>query len=188
MIKSIDKVVRIGTSKTHNGRRLAPYSVFCRIQFDGKKLSITGVEGPLRNGNAVGSCGQINMYEWNIDAYAPGWSARLETEFRLIWAEWHLNDLQAGCEHQRAEGWSTRPIDPTKPTNTYGKHFAGQRYASWNMLAWVSRAEHPEGLLGVPCSTCGYKYGTAWLTKDVPTHVIEFLSNLPASDETPAWV
>jgi hypothetical protein len=46
-MRKIDKVVRPGG--TVRG------SVFCRIQYDGKRLSITGVEGPMRNGDCRGS-------------------------------------------------------------------------------------------------------------------------------------
>jgi hypothetical protein len=95
-----------------------------------------------------------------------------------VWERWHLNDMRADCEHQRAEGWAERPIDPTKPTNSYGRHFEGQRMDSWNLLGWVSETEHPEGLLSRPCPTCGYKYGTAWLREEVPADVIEYLETL----------
>lgn len=86
-----------------------------------------------------------------------------------IWRYWHLNGLRAGCAHQMAEKWNERPIDPTKPTNVYG-NFAGHS-SSWNMLVWVSPKEHPEGLLGKPCPTCGYKYGTAWLVDPLPVEI-----------------
>lgn len=33
--------------------------VYCKIKYDGKSLSISGVEGPKANGNCRGSCGQI---------------------------------------------------------------------------------------------------------------------------------
>lgn len=89
-----------------------------------------------------------------------------------VWKKYHLNDMRAGCEHQRAEGWNVRPIDPSKPTNAYGKHFPGQRQDSWNMLAWVTRDEHPEGLLSHPCPTCGYKYGSAWLKEELPPEIV----------------
>jgi hypothetical protein len=81
---------------------------------------------------------------------------------------YHLNDMSAGCEHQRAEGWDERPIDPNKPLGSYGLHFDGQRQSSWNMLVWVRRDEHPEGLLSHPCETCGYRYGTSWLYQSIP--------------------
>lgn len=95
-----------------------------------------------------------------------------------IWRVWHLNDMKAGCEHQRAEGWDNRPIDPSKPTNTYGKHFEGQKQDSWNLLGWIRPDEHPDGLLGKPCPVCDYKYGTAWLTEPLPLEVVVELNGL----------
>lgn len=95
-------------------------------------------------------------------------------ELVSIWRRWHLNDMRAGCEHQREEGWDERPIDPTKPTNTYGRHFEGQQQDSWNLLGWVRPDEHPDGLLTKPCPVCGYKYGSAWLTEDLPESVREW--------------
>ncbi len=164
-----------------------PYGrVFYRIKFDGRRLSITGVEGPLKSGDCRGGCGQIIDAE--ITKLASGWTDTMLAEFRRAWKAWHLNDMRAGCEHQRAEGWADRPIDPSKPTSAYGKHFDGQKQSSWNMLAWVRRDEHPEGLLSHPCPTCGYKYGTAWLHEDIPSEVLDFLSSLPDSDRTPPWV
>lgn len=53
----MNKTVRLGTTKLW--KRNA--NVFCKIQFVDGKLSITGVEGPLKSGNCLGSCGQIVM-------------------------------------------------------------------------------------------------------------------------------
>lgn len=89
-----------------------------------------------------------------------------------VWKRWHLNHMHAGCEHQRAEGWNKRPIDPSKPLNVYGRHFPGQRHDSWNMLVCVRPDEHPDGLLTKPCPACGYKYGTAWLREELPAEII----------------
>lgn len=97
------KIVRVGITLVHDGRHERLAAVFCKIQFDAAgRLSITGVEGPLPNGDALGSCGQIVMSDWNIVAYAPGWDADRVEKFREIWRQWHLNDMRAGCEHQRA--------------------------------------------------------------------------------------
>lgn len=167
--------------------------VFARavIDRDGE-LHITGVEGPKRNGDCWGSCGQIDMgwrdrpQDWTTKG-ADFTDAQL-TEFMAIWDRWHLNHMRAGCEHQRAEGWGDRPIDPSKPTRSYGKHFEGQKSDSWNLLGWVRPDEHPEGLLGVPCPTCGYKYGTSWLREELPAEVIAKLASFPASSLEPAWV
>ncbi len=87
----MDKIVRIGTSKTHGGRG---YSIYCHIRFKDGRLSISGVEGPLSSGNALGSWGQIDMHDWHISAYAPGWNKALEIKFRKVWKRWHLNDLK----------------------------------------------------------------------------------------------
>lgn len=104
-----------------------------------------------------------------------------------IWQRWHLNDMRAGCEHQRAAGWATRPIDPTKPLNTYGRHSPDQQSDSWNMLVWVTRKEHPAGLLSFPCEVCGYRYGSAWLREEIPADVAAEIQSwsAPVSEATP---
>lgn len=140
----------------------------CRVEIrldesgDKPTLSISGEEGRV-GARSFDSFGQIIE---TADRYFPGIAS--------VWRRWHLNGMRAGCKHQRAEGWDKRPIDPSKPTNTYGHHFPGQAQPTWNMLAWVTRAEHPEGLLSYPCSTCGYEYGSAWLHEDLPEDVIRW--------------
>jgi hypothetical protein len=56
--RTLDKVVSPGTVDVGRDQ---PVDVFARIQYDGARLSITGVEGPRRNGDAWGSTGQIAM-------------------------------------------------------------------------------------------------------------------------------
>lgn len=200
-MKAFNKVVRIGTvlEYTRNGSARVPTDVFAKVEYteDGR-LSISGVIGPLSNGDARGSSGQFIMSFREYDERghmslsditpAPEWDVAMVKAFFDAWDAWHMNDMRAGCEHQRAEKWSERPIDPSKPTTAYGKHFQGQQYDSWNMLAWVRPSEHPSGLLGKPCPTCGYKYGTAWLREAVPVDVLAFLRGLPSADKQPAWV
>lgn len=94
--------------------------------------------------------------------------------------KWHLNDMQPGCEHQERDGWADRPIDPTKSTDTYGKHFPGQQNSSWNMLVWVRPDEFPGGLLCAPCPECGYKYGSAWLKRDLPAEIVKLAETVAA--------
>lgn len=162
--------------------------VWIEVKWTGVRLSITGVEGPKRNGDCRGGAGQCReaLDTDRIRVTAP-WTYGMVKRLQEIWNAWHLNDMKAGCEHQRAEGWDTRPIDPTKPTNAYGKHYEGQTYDSWNMLTWVRPDEYPEGLMTVPCPTCGYRYGTAWLTEEVPEDVLVWLSELPETDKTYPW-
>lgn len=159
---------------------------FAEIKVEGetdhKELSICGVEGPLPNGDSRGSCGQCN-HDGEVPPDATEVSP-FAAQLLRVWERWHLNDMRPGCEHQRAEGWSERPIDPSKPLNIYGKHFEGQRSCSWNMLAWVLPSEHPDGLLTKPCPTCGYRYGTAWLYEPLPGDVIGFLEMLPDRSES----
>jgi hypothetical protein len=46
---------------------------------------------------------------------------------------------------------------------------------------WVRQNEHPRGLLGAPCSTCGYKYGSGWLYEHVPADVVAWFEAMPDS-------
>lgn len=101
---NISKIVRLGTAPA--GYPAKPYSIFCKIEYKNGKLSINGVHGPTRDGNAHGSCGQINMSLSASDiAPAPDWTTESLTKFFEVWKRWHLNDMQAACEHQRALGW-----------------------------------------------------------------------------------
>lgn len=165
----LNKIVRIGTVKTWGGRNA---SVYCKVEFDrdGKRdLSISGVVGPTRGGNAMGGCGQIDMEfehrnpEQNDKRYsdlikpadirfAAGWDADRWYEFLEIWKTWHLNDTHAECVHQeeRGETWEKNP--------------------------------------SAVCPECGWKLGHGWSRREVPESVIKFLSELPDADRQPAWV
>lgn len=163
-MEKIDKVVRVGTVPGDFARD----SLYARIKFDGTNLSITGVVGPMKNGNAKGGCGQIIMdfKEYDDRGFmslsdidpAPAWNAEMIKRFFDTWDEWHLNDMQSACEHQRALGWK------------YDDH------------------HDPKTFKGELCPVCGYSIGSAWLLKDVPQDVIDFLKGLPDTDEKPAWV
>lgn len=87
--------------RTHEGG--ARWPVFAQVAWDGRKLSITGVEGPRSNGDCHGSCGQVTT-----GPEATHHIDRIPEYDRLaeVWDRWHLNDMRAGCEHQRAT-WNT---------------------------------------------------------------------------------
>lgn len=55
-------------------------------------------------------------------------------------------------------------------------------------LGWLSPEEHPDGILTKACPVCGYKYGTAWQTEEVPQEVVDWLFALPDTMQQPAWV
>ena len=83
-----------------------------------------------------------------------------------IWKRWHLNDMRAGCEHQRAEKWEERRIDPKELPN-----HAGNRDEQGIIATWVLPSEHKDGSLTKACPTCGYKYGSQWLREEIPPEV-----------------
>jgi hypothetical protein len=217
------RVVRVATlprERTGTGEA-APVIVF--VEWDGQRLSISGVEGPRRNGDALGGCGQIEMgREWHHDR-APFYDQLSE-----VWDRWHLNDMRAGCEHQRAEGWGAGELVEVVTYKLTSEAAKEQRSASafvqqqvrergevkvneemralLNLPYFTTQApdadapgagryevhqreqkhpahlrpdEHPAGVLGKPCPVCGYRYGTRWLSEEVPTNVIDFLRTLP---------
>lgn len=192
--------VRVGTLPAEYGAGRTRPILTIDVELTNDRLSISA---DLRRPGAfdIDAGGQMDKtIREALDAdtinYASGWTAERLRELLDIWARWHLNDMRAECEHQRAgvavddddvsagTPWNARPIDPTRPTNAYGRHYPGQHSSSWNMLAWVRRDEHPHGLLSYPCPTCGYKYGSAWLTEEIPADVRAQLVTIIRSEAT----
>ena len=159
-MQTVNKTLHIGTTRDSG-------NLFCRVRFDGRKLSIKGVEGPLANGGCRGSCGQIVMQEWDLKSYAPGWTSDLVAQFRAVWDRWHLNDLTAGTPAQ--EEWLR--ANPAHKRNDYPARLAALTSAGLN-----------------PDPSNGYVYGSAWLLEEVPQDVVAFLAGLPDSTLTPAWI
>lgn len=136
-------------------------------ELDGTQKTLV-VSGKLYNHGKLQSSGQ------NLEEIAKLFPDDPQVQVIVsVWRKYHLNDMQAGCVHQRLLGWEKMPIDPRKPSSSYGLHFEGQRQPSWNLLGWVDASEHPQGLLSKPCPICGYKYGTAWKKKDIPEEIIQ---------------
>jgi hypothetical protein len=101
--------------------------VFVTAEIKDGVLSLSGVIGPLKSGNALGGCGQIDMefehrnpedndYRYTAPtkaediSFAPGWDKEKWFDLLGIWKAWHMNDMQAGCEHQQAERWGKKRI------------------------------------------------------------------------------
>lgn len=107
------KVVNPGSQPewSHTHRKFTPASVFCKIVFKDKKLSITGVVGPLSNGDARGSCGQIydsiRIAEDKNGEFNPPWDAPTLAKFIDIWKNYHLNDMKPYTPEMKAAGWDT---------------------------------------------------------------------------------
>lgn len=134
----MNKVIRIGTVPAWSDvvHVVAPAHMFAKIEYskDGR-LSIMGVIGPLRNGDARGSSGQIVMSFKEYDERghmsladvtpAPGWTPELVRQFFDAWDRWHLNDMRAGCEHQRGAEWDTsKKIETHNYTWEWGAYYA----------------------------------------------------------------
>lgn len=237
------KVVCLGKAQGWNrrGDEVAA-NVFCKIEFnDQGKLSISGVVGPTPSGNALGFCGQINDTPILEPNAAEGWTQELIAEFYTVWSNWHLNDMQAGCEHQRS--WVNEEVEIAEymlrteiftqqraimeqaeidlkekgfasiskhnqkllnleiafkaPHDRNDKYVLTGEFASYyalkgtekKTLSWLTEEQHPRGFLSKACPECGYKYGTKWLFKEVPHHVLNFLRHTIKATEIPyAWV
>lgn len=99
------KTVHLGSQpEYYRGNDAHPAKVFCKIEFKDKKLSISGVVGPLSNGDAIGSCGQI-YDSLEIKSFAPGWNKTKLQKFIEIWKRWHLNDTNAATPEMKKAGW-----------------------------------------------------------------------------------
>lgn len=159
-MSNFTKIVRLGTAETPEGRS---YSIFCKVKYIDGGLSITGVEGPLRNGNCRGGCGQIVM-SINVSEVkpAPGWDAAMLRRFVEVWNDWHMNDMRAGTPRQTA-------------------YLAGKFYVDFSDAVELLKQA---GIY----EDDGYRYGTAWLREDVPDDVLDWLKGLPDTDVEPAWV
>lgn len=165
MSEDFVKVVRIGTKKTSGGRF---YSVFATIRYEDGKLSITGVEGPTKAGNCIGSCGQIEGELEEFANLAKGWTFSKIQTFRKFWKQWHLNDMTAGSPRQEAF------------LNENGRSDYFQIRESLEKAGLSPDTEYLHD--GKP-----YVYGSDWLTREVPAHVLDFLKNLPDADRPHPW-
>lgn len=105
------------------------------------RLSIHGQAGD-------GSAGQIDMHIKPSDITpAKGLTNAQITTLWSIWERWHLNDMQAGCEHQRAHA-DARGLSP---------------YQAWEV--------------GEACPVCEYRYGHEWIYEHIPSDVLDWLKD-----------
>lgn len=168
----MNKIMRIGTRPTFRGRRM---SVFVRAKLGQPgQLSITGVEGPLPSGNALGGCGQIVMHLREPDGLegfepAPGWTLESVKRLLELWDRWHLNDMRAGSPAQ--EAWlRDNPVSVKYPESHYEK------------------ASEALAAAGLNPDADGYRYGHAWKREEIPADVIAEIEAFPETDIQPAWI
>lgn len=157
------KTVRYGTMDRET------YVAKIELRDQGKGLTLSVCGEVLRSGHFVAGGQNTDDFRRLLRA-ENGRVERKRSELAQlieIWDRWHLNNMRAGCEHQRALGWdSTVPLDPSKPVG-------------WgNYATWKRHDEHPNGLLCKPCPVCGYEYGSAWLHEPLPQEVVDFVEGL----------
>lgn len=104
---------------------------------------------------------------------------KLYESIMTLWEKWHLNDMNAGCIHQRAEKWGDKLIDNSKP-KTQDNMRVWKSYeevkkeitktckeCGSTKTETIGTGKMNDGLLGKPCKKCGYKYGTAWVYQPI---------------------
>jgi hypothetical protein len=139
----------------------------------GPELSITGVAGPKRNGDAQGSCGQCGDYltEGCTPETGSGWDAEMVARLGEVWARWHLNGMTAGSPAQE-QFLRDHPYDRERDgSDHYG---------------WACKVLADAGLNPDPAHD-GYRYGSAWLYEAVPVEVLDWLRGLPVAVRSHPW-
>lgn len=115
--------IRIGYTRarksSHTGQQgVVEIKIILRDTTKGPTLSMMGAVW-----NALGTdweCGGQN-HDSIIDEVHTWVVPRAQAEQMLaIWRRWHLNDMRAGCEHQRALGWNSYDEHPSEPCPTCG--------------------------------------------------------------------
>ena len=106
---------------------------------------------------------QSNIKEGSIDKITKWYSVSLTKEEQKI----------------LSLDYSIKTLQPTAPE--YYETAGNDSY--WGnkteRRGWVDFGEFPSvGLLGKPCSVCGYKYGTSWNTVELPKEIVEYINTI----------
>ncbi len=155
----------------------------------GVELSIMGDETTTRG--RCWAAGQNRDALTSITDYAPGWNRAKVKRLAGVWDRWHLNGMHAGCEHQRALGWTSCPGHYGAPGKTCSnpnpepltrddldRANDDLRRDGVALVGSHSYYRCSEDKISQPCPECGYKYGTAWLRETLPDDVITFVKSL----------
>ena len=178
VIKEFTKVVQPGrvASWGYGGQEIKT-NLFIKIVWDGQNLSITGVEGPRKNGDCAGSCGQCLDSLKELVSLSNGWDVDMAGKLYDFWNKWHLNDLTAGSPAQMK--YLSKFTEDTYK-KTHDSHYEWAK----EVLEKVGLQPDPHLVFsGVP-----YSYGSKWLRTEVPYYVLDFLRNLPDTGVEPAWI
>ncbi len=113
-----------------NPGRTPDGSLFVKIEYTHPRLSLSGVVAPMANGDARGGCGQVLDELDRLTSYTHDWSPALARRLKELWERWHLNDLRAGCEHQRSD-----PAHDTKKPVTLQPYSWSPQFHDWRRRA-----------------------------------------------------
>lgn len=139
------------------------------------RLTFTGVIGPKANGDARGSCGQIELGYDEAPWLANGDLKRAElTRLIEVWRKWHLHDMQAGSPRQMAY-LEAHPVKAVYPEPHYDR--------AREVLAAAGLDPDTEHLVDDE----PYRYGHGWLRVEVPEDVLEWLAGLPETSRKYPW-
>lgn len=132
----------------------------------GPELSICGVIGPKRNGDATGSAGQCVDQLLELNSLSTGWTPAMVHRLHEIWKRWHLNGMNAGTVAQQEE--LRKHEFPGYPLS----------HLDWARAVLARVGLEPDG---------DYSYGSAWLYEELPPEILDELWALPTSPREHPW-
>lgn len=135
--------------------------VYVDAKINDGRLSITAsvYAGRKAERNLI-SCGQSTDCAALVTTPGPGLTMDDVRRLREVWDHWHLNDMRPGCVHQRGYGWDAMHVLESRG------RYAGMSRARQKAFKRIDR----------PCPVCGYRYGSAWLTEELPADVVQFIA------------
>lgn len=144
---------------------------------DRTNLSISSVAGPKSSGNCVGGAGQHYPDPDEFDEFAPGWDAEKVARLVEVWKRWHLNTMRAGSPRQQTWVRANRyRAQKDEHCSTYGWFKEQLKQAGLDPDTEYLRNGEP------------YRYGSAWLTEELPARIVEELAALPDGGRKPPTV
>lgn len=110
-MKDFVKVINPTNSYGENDDDKSKFQNYIKIKFKDNVLSITGVMGPMKNGDCKGSAGQCidticDIHDrYYITEINDGFTELSLNKFVKIWEEWHLNNAKPYDKKMKKLGW-----------------------------------------------------------------------------------
>ncbi len=177
------KRLKIGSTRHGRGYASVFVDVELRNQEKGLELSICG---DVQAGGSMVSGGQCVDELKHI--CTPAMNRGKIKQIREVWERWHLNDMNAGCVHQRALNWKScpghydktglatcsNPKPPEAPTTEMlQKAVKDLRQDGVALVGAGQSYRCKDDKLSKPCPECGYRFGSAWLFEELPAEIIK---------------